>query len=83
MLEIFYYCVYVIIGFFVLRFIFWEIPKFFDSYWLGVLTAVLGVSVLIGIGLLSDKYGIPLFLLLLPAIFIGVKVFTAISSKKN
>jgi hypothetical protein len=83
MLELFYYGVYLIIGIFVLRFIFWEIPMYFDSYWGGVITAAIGIAVLIGLGFLADKYEIPIGLLLLPALLIGVKVFTVFTSKKN
>lgn len=84
MLGIFYYCVYGIIGIFVLRFVFWEIPKFFDTYWTGVLTAAIGVFVLIGLGLLADKNELAASLLALPVLLIGVKVFLVLtSSKKN
>lgn len=51
----FAYCVYGLIGLLALRFIFWEIPLRFQSYWKGVVTAAIGVSVLGGLGYLAQK----------------------------
>jgi hypothetical protein len=62
MLEIFYYCVYGIVGIFVLRFIFWEIPLHFQRYWVGVLSSAAAVAVLIGVGFLTQKNGIAAFI---------------------
>lgn len=83
MLEVFYYCVYAVIGFFVIRFIFWEIPQYFDSYWAGVLTATIGVLVLLGLGLLSERSELAASLLILPVLLIGIKIFTVLTSRKK
>lgn len=74
MLEVFYYCVFGLIGIFVLRFIFWEMPQHFELYWVGVLSSAVGVAVLIGIGFLADKNGLAAFIVGIIALIVFARV---------
>lgn len=52
----FAYSVYGILGIFALRFVFWEIPMMCSSYFKGVLYAIGGISLLIGVSFLFTHY---------------------------
>lgn len=43
------------LGFFLIKFIFWDVPKHSSRYWKSVGAAVIGVSALCGFGYLAQK----------------------------
>lgn len=55
-MTLFTYAVYSVLGFFLIRFVFWEIPKLFSSYWKGVSYAGMGISALAGAAFLFTNY---------------------------